>query len=305
MNRALVKAHGGCARGRFARPLSANYDWAMSQTPQGHYPIERRAGEIERLHIQGAALEPDAAIMLDQIGVAPGWRCLDLGCGPGGITELMSVYAGASGQVVGLDADDVFLEHARQRARERGLANIRYAKGDAYATQLPAASFDLVHTRFLASTAGHAEELLAEMIRLTRPGGIVAFQEPDMANLNCYPPHPAWDRLRQVLAQVFPSVGGPVRLAQEIYRMLLAAGLQDVQYRPFLVGFRASHPMVDYVPSTVESIRTRIFEKGLIDASELDAALAACRAHLADPATVSTYHMMVQAWGRVPAARTH
>lgn len=49
----------------------------MSQ-PQGHYPIER-------LHTQSAALEPDAAIMREQIGVAPGWRCLDLGCGPGGI----------------------------------------------------------------------------------------------------------------------------------------------------------------------------------------------------------------------------
>ena len=274
----------------------------MSQ-PHGHYPIERRAGEIERLHIQGAALEPDAAIMLDQIGVGSGWRCLDLGCGPGGVTELMSARAGPSGQVLGLDSDDVFLEHARRRAQQRGLANLHYAKGDAYRTGLPAGSFDLVHTRFLASTAGHAEELLAEMIRLTRAGGIVAFQEPDMANLNCYPPHPAWDRLREVLAQVFPSAGGPVRLAQNIYRMLLAAGLQDVHYRPFLVGFRAGHPMADYVPATIESIRNRLLERSVIGAGELDAALAACRAHLADPATVWTYHMMVQAWGRVPAAR--
>ena len=272
----------------------------MSQ-PHGHYPIERRAGEIDRLHIQGAALEPDAAIMLDLIGVAPGWRCLDLGCGPGGVTELMSVRAGPTGEVVGFDADDVFLEHARRRALERGLANIRYAKGDAYRTGLPAGSFDLVHTRFLASTAGHAEALLAEMIRLTRPGGIVAFQEPDMGNLNCYPPHPAWDRLRQVLAQVFPSVGGAERLAQNIFPMLLAAGLEDVHYRPFLVGFRSDHPMVDYVPATVESCAPAA--RAGPSARELDATLAACRAHLAGPATVSTYHMMVQAWGRSPPRR--
>lgn len=276
----------------------------MSQ-PQGHYPIERRAGEIERLHIQGAALEPDAAIMLDLIGVAPGWRCLDLGCGPGGVTELMSVRAGPTGEVVGFDADDVFLEHARRRALERGLANIHYAKGDAYRTGLPAGSFDLVHTRFLASTAGHAAELLAEMIRLTRPGGIIAFQEPDMGNLNCYPPHPAWDRLRQVLAQVFPSVGGAERLAQVIFPMLLAAGLEDVHYRPFLVGFRSDHRMVDYVPATVEAVRTRALEMGGIGGAELDAALSACRTHLARPGTVSTYHMMVQAWGRLPARRSN
>ena len=275
----------------------------MPHPPQGHYPIERRAGEIGRLHIQGAALEADAAIMLDLIGVAPGWRCLDLGCGPGGMIELMSARVGAGGQVVGLDADDIFLEHARERARRSGLANIELVKGDAYRTGLPAGGFDLVHTRFLASTAGHPEALLAEAIRLTRPGGIVAFQEPDMATLNCYPAHPAWDRLRQILAEVFPSVGGPVRLAQEIYGMLRGAGLEDVHFRPFLVGFRASHAMVDYVPSTVESIRTRLLETGVIGAGELDAALAACRAHLADPGTVSTYHTMIQVWGRVPLAR--
>jgi ubiquinone/menaquinone biosynthesis C-methylase UbiE len=272
----------------------------MAETAQGHYPIERRAGEIERLHMQSAALAADAAIMLDQIGVRPGWRCLDLGCGPGGITELMSVRAGANGQVVGLDRDDIFLEHARQLTRERGLANIQFVSGDAYGTGLPTGSFDLVHSRFLASTAGKFDKLLQEAIRLTRPGGMVAFQEPDMATLNCYPAHPAWDRLRQVLAEVFPRVSGPVRLAQELYRMLRGAGLEDVHYRPFLVGFRSDHPMVDYVPQTIESIRAVLLENGLIGASELDATVAACRAHLADPDTVSTYHTVAQVWGRVP-----
>lgn len=61
---------------------------AMTQSFSGHYPIEHRAGEIERLHVQGAAMAPDAAVMLDRIGVAPGWSCLDIGCGPRGITEM-------------------------------------------------------------------------------------------------------------------------------------------------------------------------------------------------------------------------
>src|SRR4051794_39696630 len=97
-------------------------------TESGHYPIERRDGEIERLRIQGEAMAPDCAIMLDRIGVAPGWRCLDLGCGPGGITRLMSERAGPSGRVVGLDADPVFLAHARRNAP----ANVEFVLGNAY-----------------------------------------------------------------------------------------------------------------------------------------------------------------------------
>ena len=269
----------------------------MTEPPQGHYPIERRAGEIERLHVQSAALAADAAIMLDQIGVRQGWRCLDLGCGPEGITDLLGQRVGMSGQVVGLDADAVFLEHARERVRARGQDNIQFVAGDVYGTELPGGCFDLVHSRFVASTAGGPDRLLQEAIRLTRRGGIVAFQEPDMATLNCYPELPAWQRLREALAQMFPHVGGEVRLAQNLFWLLRRAGLEGVNYRPFLVGFRAGHAMEDHVPATVESVRTKLIEKGLISPGELEVALAECRRHLADPGTVWTYHTVVQVWG--------
>ena len=39
--------------------------------PSGRYPIARRAGEIERLRVQAAAMEFDAGVLLDRIGVGP------------------------------------------------------------------------------------------------------------------------------------------------------------------------------------------------------------------------------------------
>jgi ubiquinone/menaquinone biosynthesis C-methylase UbiE len=266
----------------------------------GHYPIERRAGEIERLRMQAAALEFDAGVMLERIGVSSGWRCLDLGCGPGGIVDLLSVRAGPTGQVVALDADPVFLEHARVLAREHGRGNIEFVQSDAYRTGLPRASFDLVHVRFVASTVGRPEDLISEALALARPGGFVAFQEGDVGTLKCYPPHAAWDRLAQVLEQVFVSVGNDVRFAQRLYQAFRRAGLESIQYRPFLVGFRADDPMADYLPATVESLRRTVLRHDLIDEGELDAALAACRRHLADPDTVSTYVTVAQVWGRRP-----
>jgi len=240
----------------------------------------------------------DATVMLDRIGVGPGWRCLDLGCGPGpgGVIDLLSARVGPSGSVVGLDANAAFLEHARTRAR--GHANLELVLGDAYRTGLPGESFDLVHVRFVAGTAGQVGDLLQEMIRLTRPGGIVALQEPDIATLNCYPPHPAWDRLKSVLEEAFACVGADVRLAQRLYQVVRQAGLEDVHYRPFLVGVRSGDPMTDYMPATVEAVRGTIIDKRLIDPDELDAALTACRAHLADPDTVFTSVTVAQVWGR-------
>ena len=262
----------------------------------GHYPLERRTGEIERLERQGAAMAPDCTAMLERIGVAEGWRCLDLGCGPRGITDLLSARVGASGHVSGLDADPVFVEHGRRHAA----ANTDFVQGDAYGVALPAGSFDLVHLRFVASTAGAPQKLLREATRLAKPGGIVALQEPDMATLNCYPPHPAWDALRAALIGAFAAVGSNISLGRELFTLARAAGLADVQYRPFLLGVRAGDAIVDYLPSTVESLRGTVLGHRLMTESALDAALALCRAHLADPGTVFTMYTVAQVWGRTP-----
>jgi len=55
--------------------------------------------------------------------------------------------------------------------------------------------------------------------------------------------------------------------------------------------------MADYLPATMESVRSAVIEGHLMMAAELDAAVAECRAHLADPDTVSTYLTVVQVWG--------
>jgi SAM-dependent methyltransferase len=268
----------------------------------GRYPIERREGELERLRIQGAAIAFDADVMLERIGVAPGWRCLDLGCGPGGVMELLGARVGPTGRVVGLDADPVLLQAAREWTDAHRLGCVSLVMGDAYRTPLRPAAFDLVHVRFLASTAGQPAELFREALTLVRPGGVLAAQEPDTDTLNCYPPHPAWDRLKRVIQDAFVSVGGDTRLAQRLYRVLRGLGLEEVQYRPFLVGVTSTDAMVDFLPATIESVRGTLLGKGLIGPSELDEALEACRKHLACPDTVFTSYLVAQVWGRKPAA---
>jgi hypothetical protein len=93
-------------------------------------------------------------------------------------------------------------------------------------------------------------------------------------------------------------VGADVRLGQRLYSMARRAGLRDVEFRPFLVGVRSGDPMTGYLPATVESVRATLVGKDLIAADELETALAACRAHLADPETVFTTYTVSQVWGR-------
>jgi hypothetical protein len=97
---------------------------------------------------------------------------------------------------------------------------------------------------------------------------------------------------------VFTGVGANLELAERLYHFMFYAGLRDVEYRTALLGVRSADPIVDYLPSTVESLRGTIVKLGLLGESELNAALAECRAHLARPGTSFTMYTVAQVWGR-------
>jgi ubiquinone/menaquinone biosynthesis C-methylase UbiE len=148
----------------------------MSKEP---YLLASGALELDRLRLQAKVFEPSTEAWLDEIGIETGCRCLDLGCGALGILGPLARRAGPSGRVVGLDFDPKLLAAADVFVAQSGLGNIELIQGDAYATQLPSASIDCVHARFMFAPLGRDNDLIQEMYRLTRPGGLIAIQEPD------------------------------------------------------------------------------------------------------------------------------
>jgi SAM-dependent methyltransferase len=107
--------------------------------------------------------------LVQRIGVAPGLKVLDLGCGDG-TTALPAARVGAD--VLGVDIARNLVEAGNRRAAEHGLTNLRFEEGDASNLhELPDAAFDLVVSVFGAMFAPRPFEVAKEMVRVTRPGG--------------------------------------------------------------------------------------------------------------------------------------
>ena len=146
------------------------------------YALGADTDETARLQRQSEELQPEARALiglLRELGLRPGQTAIDLGCGPRGTLDLLAGAVGPDGRVVGLDADPAHVAVARQHASSHGFANVDVLAGDVRHTGLPAESFDLVHTRTLLVTIPEPAEVVAEMVRLARPGGLVASQEAD------------------------------------------------------------------------------------------------------------------------------
>lgn len=269
-------------------------------TDTSNYLLAGGSAELERLRLQARVWEPEAEIMLDRIGVQPGWKSIDLGCGAMGILGPLSRRVGRQGRVVGVDTDAKQLAAARDYVHENKLENVEILELDAYHTNLHRASFDLTHVRFLFAPVGRDEELLSEMLALTRPGGIIAIQEPDATPWNCYSAHPAWERLKGAILAAFARGGGDFNAGQRTLGMLRRAGLQDVQIRAAVIALQDQHPYKRLPIQFATSLRKRILDAGLLSESELDATIAECEQIASDPETMVLSFIVTQVWGRKP-----
>ncbi|MDP6341893.1 MAG: methyltransferase domain-containing protein [Alphaproteobacteria bacterium] len=260
------------------------------------YILKSNREEVRRLRAQAEALAAEAAVMLERIGIGAGWRCAELGCGAGGIMDLLSRRVGPAGKVVGVDLEAGNLAAARLWADDLGLANIEFVQADIIDSGLPAADFDFVHVRFVLTTVGRHHDVVAAAAELLRPGGVLAIEEADGFGVDCFPQHPAFYRLREILFAIFHQVGDP-DAGRKTFGLLRQAGLVDLHFRPCQAGAVSTDDMANYLPETVRSVRPVLLEAGLIGDGELDEVLAACETHLADPGTVSTHVGVFQTWG--------
>ena len=74
-------------------------------TPFVPYILGATLTEQQRLIAQAQGLEEYAAWMLDRINIRPGFRAVDVGCGPIGIMNLLSERVGSHGAVVGVERE--------------------------------------------------------------------------------------------------------------------------------------------------------------------------------------------------------
>jgi SAM-dependent methyltransferase len=157
----------------------------QSASEPDEYLLGHSANEEERLRKQPGELASDSRQLLDRLNIRPGDQAIDIGCGPQGIIDLLSERVGANGHVVGLERSEPTVRLARQFIAEHNLRNVEVLQGDAKATGLPRAFFDLVHARLVLVNVPEPQRVVEEMVALARPGGVVASHEADWGAFLC------------------------------------------------------------------------------------------------------------------------
>ena len=251
----------------------------------GHSKPEQR-----RLRKQAEELRQESNSLFDRVGLRSGGRAIDIGCGPQGVLDLLSERVGSTGLVVGIERDDKSVAAARQFAAGRALKNVKVLQGDAAAVGLPSDIFDLVHARLVLVNIPNAEAVVGEMVRLARPGGMVASHEADYLPHFCDPPLRAWDRLLEIFKTYSAANGIDLFIGRRTHRLFREAGLVNIEVNPLIHVYPHGHNRRTIFLHFLQNVRDQILDQGLITESEFSELTAELKQHLDRPDTLVVSH---------------
>jgi len=269
------------------------------------YAFGRSSAEYERLIEQAEIFRPLTERMLRGAGISAGMHVLDIGCGAGDVSFLLSALVGAEGSVTGVDLDGDAIVLAEQRRVAQGIANVSFRQVDARSAD-SGQLFDAAVGRLVLMFMNDPTEALRLFAERVRPGGIIAFHE-QVASVTATSEgsQPVLAALLALFASVFERSGARLDIGAELYSRMRDAGLEP-DPRP-LAEF-VLHPAHDNVAYRrwalfARSMLPKIVEYGLGAEEEV---LHSVEHDLRDElraakGLVPLSWLMIGQWARVPA----
>jgi SAM-dependent methyltransferase len=146
-----------------------------SDSPTYAFPNDR-ALQAERLQLLASLLDEGTFSVMSELGVKPGWRCLEVGAGSGSVARWLCERVAPGGSVLATDLDTTVLAEIRHPCLDVRVHDLLH-------DGLPEQGFDLVHARLLLAWLADPAEGLRRMVSALRPAGIVVVEEMDFESI--------------------------------------------------------------------------------------------------------------------------
>lgn len=157
----------------------------------------------------------------------PHLTLLDVGAGSGTISVTFA-KAIPEGHVTAVDVNPDILPRARAVAEMAGVKNIEFQHGDAKKLPFADATFDIAFCHQMLTHMKEPWEALREMLRVTKPGGIVAAREGDYETECVWPELPGLLKFRRFIVSMM-NAGGTSRAGRQLLSWALKAGVERDQ----------------------------------------------------------------------------
>ncbi|MEM9243280.1 MAG: methyltransferase domain-containing protein [Pseudomonadota bacterium] len=152
-----------------------------------------------------------------------GDKVLDVGCGLGFDARKFSQFVGPEGHVIGIDISNDFIDHAKKRSDSGQYSNITFQQGDINHLAFKDNTFNAVHAERLFIHLKNPRAALAELIRVTKPGGRIVLADPDFTCIHFSPK--ASKKIQTAINIIFSQMVANPDICQQFAKLFSEAGL--------------------------------------------------------------------------------
>jgi SAM-dependent methyltransferase len=247
------------------------------------------AGERQRLALMSELLDPVERARIARLGVGPGWRCLELGCGNGSIAQALAERVAPTGHVVASDIDLAYIADLHVQCLE--VRRIDVLQGG-----VEEGSYDLVVARALLHHLTPARKALERMVAALKPGGLLLSIEPDM--LPCTVTEP--DSMRSFWEGWLKwsvEAGIDYFIGRNIARWLDSLGLEEITGEGYTAQFNGGSGWATYWTETIRELAPSLLKSSRVT----DLMLEGFYARYQDPHYWTSVVTFIANWGRKPA----
>jgi SAM-dependent methyltransferase len=268
------------------------------------YPLGTTDRERQRLVRQAELLHDITADTLRAAGIAPSMRVLDIGSGAGDVAMLAGDLVGEKGSVLGIERDANNLAFAQSRATQAGRRNVTFRQAE-ISSFAGRDRFDAVIGRYILLYIPNPAAAVRQLAATLRPGGIIAFVEPDFsAPVRSYPRAPLFQRVGGWIYAVVEASGMHRDTAIGIGKIFVDAGLPfpQLQCRPWIGGGPDS-PIYEYVAETLRSLLPSAEQYGIVTPAEvqIDTLAQRMRQEAISQGSVLVGCPVIGAWTKKPS----
>jgi SAM-dependent methyltransferase len=262
------------------------------------YILGGNKNELERLEFQHKVWKDVTDKFLKKLKVQNGWKCLDVGAGPGFVSFELRELSGDKGEVTALEPLEMYVQNIQLVVTKNSWKNFKVISENVEDAKLEEDYFDLIFVRWVIDFLPEPEKIILKLIASLKKGGIIAIQDYVYEGLALHPRGGAFDNAHKAVMKYYRSGGGDPYFPVKLSKIFRDNKIELIEFTPNILAGRSDSDVFQWGNLFFTNHLPKMIKDNFVSKSEGEALLNDWIEHKKNPDAYFFTPVVVNAAGK-------